>query len=73
MTGVVATPPSAPRLVMVMVEPVSSSLPALFSRAALETRATSSAVSHTSRASACFTTGTINPFAVCVAMPICTA
>ena len=41
MTGVVTTPPMGPKLVIVIVEPESSSRVALLSRAAVETRATS--------------------------------
>ena len=60
-TGVVTMPPSAPRLVMVMVEPVSSSRVALPLRAASARRAISAALAHRSSASAWRTTGTIRP------------
>ena len=51
-TGVVTMPPSAPRLVMVMVEPVSCSRVALPLRAASARRAISPAQDHRSCASA---------------------
>ena len=40
---------------------------------ASETRRISAARSHSERASACRTTGTLRPSGVCVAMPTCTA
>ena len=69
-TGVDMTPPSAPRLEMVMVEPVSSSRVTLPSLAALASRAISRALSQMSSASAWRTTGTTRPEVVCVATPI---
>ena len=71
-TGVETMPPSAPRLVMVMVEPVSSSRLAVPERAASLKRATSLAQSQIVSASACCTTGTMRPFGVCTAIPMCT-
>src|SRR5450755_4318654 len=68
-TGVVTMPPSAPRLVIVMVEPVSSARVALPSRAASARRCTSAAQSHRLSDSQWRTTGTINPAGVWVAMP----
>ena len=55
------TPPSAPRLVIVIVEPCSSSSVTVPSRAAADRRATSAASDQRSRPSACSTTGTIRP------------
>ena len=72
MIGVLAMPPSLPRLVMVMVEPVSSSRFALLVRAASLTRRISAARSHSVSAWASCTTGTFRPSAVCVATPRCT-
>ena len=72
-TGVVTMPPSAPRLVMVIVEPESSSRPALPVRAASASRPTSAAAAQRSSVSAWRSTGTISPPSVCVAMPRCTA
>ncbi len=72
-TGVVTMPPSGPRLVIVIVEPVSSSRVASPARAATARRAISAAHDHRSRASAWRTTGTRSPAGVCVAMPTCTA
>ena len=72
MTGVAAMPPSAPRLVTVIVEPVSSSRAALPARAAAASRRSSAALCHRSSASAWRTTGTSSPPSVCVATPICT-
>ena len=46
MTGVAARPPSAPRLVIVIVEPVSSSRDAFPSRAAAASRRNSAALCH---------------------------
>ena len=71
-TGVVTMPPSAPRLVIVMVEPVSSARVALPSRAASARRSTSAAQSHRLSDSQWRTTGTMRPAGVCVAMPIWT-
>jgi hypothetical protein len=72
-TGVVTMPPSGPRLLMVMVEPASSSRPALPLRAASARRAISFAQVHRSIASAWRSTGTISPASVCAATPRCTA
>ena len=58
---------------IVIVDPESSSRVALPVRAASASRATSAALAHRSRASACRTTGTISPASVCVAMPMFTA
>ncbi len=73
MTGVLAMPPSAPRLVSVMVEPDSSSRAALPVRAPSATRVMAAAQLHRSRLSAWRSTGTIRPASVCVATPRCTA
>ncbi len=73
MTGVLTMPPSAPRLVMVMVEPDSSSRAALPVRAASARRVTSAAQAHRSNVSAWRSTGTIRPASVWAAMPRCTA
>ena len=73
MTGVVTMPPRAPRLVIVIVDPESSSSVTFAVRAASERRATSAADDHRSRASASLTTGTIRPRDVCTAMPRWTA
>ena len=70
MTGVLAIPPSAPRLVMVMVDPVSSSRVIVPERAASVSRCTSLAQSQIVRASAWRTTATIRPFGVWMAMPM---
>ncbi len=72
MIGVLAIPPSFPRLVMVMVEPLSSSRFALLVRAASLTRRISAASCHKLSVSAPCTTGTLSPSGVCVAMPRCT-
>ncbi|MCY1306672.1 hypothetical protein D9M70_565440 [compost metagenome] len=72
-TGVLTMPPSAPRLLRVMVEPDSSSRCALPLRAASASRAISAALPHRSRDSAWRSTGTIRPLSLCVAMPTCTA
>ena len=72
-TGVVTMPPRGPRLVIVIVDPESSSRVALPVRAASARRATSAAVAHRSRASAWRTTGTVSPASVCVATPMLTA
>jgi hypothetical protein len=71
-TGVVTMPPSAPRLVMVMVDPLSSSRAALPARAASARRAISFALAHKSSVSAWRITGTIRPEGVCAARPRCT-
>ncbi|MOA48248.1 hypothetical protein D3C78_1709720 [compost metagenome] len=60
-TGVETMPPNAPRLVKVMVEPVSSSRLALLPRAALARRTISPALLHRLPASAWRSTGTIRP------------
>ncbi|MNL28825.1 hypothetical protein D3C87_1504880 [compost metagenome] len=73
MIGVEAMPPSAPRLVTVRVEPLSSSRVARPARAASARRAISVALDQRSRASAWRSTGTMRPAAVWVAMPTCTA
>lgn len=67
--GVEAMPPRAPRLVTVIVEPVSSSSFALPDRAVSLNRAISAANCQRSLRSACRTTGTSNPRSVCVAIP----
>ncbi|KAG1309241.1 hypothetical protein G6F62_014856 [Rhizopus arrhizus] len=72
-TGVVTMPPKGPRLVMVMVEPDSSSRPAVPLRTACANRPISAAMDQRSRASAWRITGTISPPSLCVAMPTCTA
>ena len=73
MIGVAPNPPSLPKLVIVKVEPVRSSMVAVPSRQAPETRCISAAALHTSMASTFFTTGTNNPRSVAVAIPKCTA
>jgi hypothetical protein len=73
MIGVLAMPPSLPRLVSVRVEPVSSSRVALLVRAASVTRRISVATSHSDRSCTSRTTGTFSPSDVCVATPRCTA
>ena len=72
-TGVLTIPPSAPRLLRVMVEPDSSWRCALPLRAASARRATSLALPQRSRDSAWRSTGTIRPLSLWVAMPTCTA
>ena len=73
-TGVVTMPPSAPRLVMVMVEPLSSSRVALPPRAASARRAISAARRTTGRAPRHGAPpAPSGPPSVCVAMPMCTA
>jgi hypothetical protein len=61
MIGVVATPPSAPRELIVIVDPVNSSRPIVPSRAAWLNRATSSDNAHSECVAACRMTGTIRP------------
>ena len=71
--GVAPSPPSRPKLVIVKVEPVRSSIEAVPSLAAPETLCISAAACQTSIASVCFTTGTNSPRSVCVAIPKLTA
>ena len=58
MTGVETMPPSLPRLVIVMVEPLSSDFVMLLLRAASATRRISAASCCTDKLCAFFTTGT---------------
>ena len=70
MIAVAITPPSAPKLVMVKVEPMSSSRVALPVRVASASRSMSRPSSTSDLVSASRITGTRSPFSVAVARPM---